>query len=210
MVQHNVGAPMERVAVDVLGPLPETEQQNKYLLIVADYFTKWTEAFPIRDQEATTVADIMVKEIVSHYGVPLVLHSDQGRNFESTVFAEMCRLLGIEKTRTTPLHPQSDGMVERFNRTLEAQLAKFVSENQRDWDHHLQLLMMAYRTSVHDTTGETPAMMMMGRNLRLPIDLFFGRPCDEQPVHKSDYARTLLDRLEKVYNYARQHLPDEK
>jgi hypothetical protein len=163
MAQHNVGSPMERIAVDVLGPLPETEQQNKYLLIVADYFTKWTEAFPIRNQEATTVADVLVKEVVSRFGVPLVLHSDQGRNFESTVFAEMCRLLGIEKTRTTPLHPQSDGMVERFNRTLEAQLSKFVSENQKDWDHHLRLLMMAYRTSVHDTTGETPAMMMMGR-----------------------------------------------
>ena len=142
----------------------ETEQQNKYLLIVADYFTKWTKVFPIRDQEATTVTDIMVKEIVSRYGVPLVLHADQGRNFEYTVIAEMCRLLGIEKIRTTPLHPQSDGMVERFNRILKAQLAKFVSKNQRDWDHHLQLLMMAYRTSVHDTTGETPAMMMIGRN----------------------------------------------
>ena len=97
-------------------------------------------------------------------------------------------------------------MVERFNRTLEAQLAKFVSEHQRDWDRHLQLLMMAYRTSVHDTTGETPAMMMMGRNLRLPVDLFIGRPEEEQPEHKSEYARTLLDRLEKVHNYARQHL----
>ena len=137
-----------------LPPLPETEQQNKYLLIVADYFTKWTEAFPICDQEATTVADIMVKKIVSRYGVPLVLHSDQGRNFESTVFAEMCRLLGIERTRTTPLHPQSDGMIEHFNHTLEALLAKFVSKNQRDWDHHLQLLMMAYCNSVHDTTVE--------------------------------------------------------
>ena len=77
---------MERVAVDVLGHLPESEQENKYLLIVADYFTKWTEAFPIRDQEATTVAEIMVKEVVSRYGVPLVLHSDQGCNFESTTF----------------------------------------------------------------------------------------------------------------------------
>ena len=153
MAQHNVGAPMERVAVDVLGPLPESDQGNKYLLIIADYFTKWTEAFSIHDQEAITVAEILVKEVVSRYGVPLVLHSDQGRNFESNVFAEMCRLLGIQKTRTTALHPQSDDMVERFNRTLEAQLAKFVSEHQRDWDHHLQLLMMAYRTSVHDTTG---------------------------------------------------------
>ena len=89
----------------------------------------------MRDQEATTVAEILVREVVSRFGVPLTLHSDQGRNFESTVFSEMCRLLGVRKTRTTPLHPQSDddGMVERFNRTLEAQLSKFVDRNQRDW-----------------------------------------------------------------------------
>ena len=85
MAQHNVGAPMKRVAMDVLGPLPESEQGNKYLLIVADYLTKWTEAFPISDQGATTVAEILVKEVVSRYGVPQVLHCDQGRNFESTV-----------------------------------------------------------------------------------------------------------------------------
>ena len=112
MGQHNVGAPMERIAVDVLGPLPESEQRNTCM---------WLE--------------MNLKEIVSRYGVPLVLHSDQGRNCESTVFVEMCRLLTIQKTRTTSLHSQSDGMVERFNRTLEAQLAKFVSDHQRDWDH---------------------------------------------------------------------------
>ena len=68
----------------------------------------------------------------------------------------MCRLLGVKKIRTTPLHPQSDGMVERFNRTLEAQLSKFVDECQRDWNKYVPLLLMAYRTAVHDTTGETP------------------------------------------------------
>ena len=97
-------------------------------------------------------------------------------------------------------------MVERFNRSLEAQLSKFASEHQRGWDHHLQLLMMAYRISVHDTTGETPAMIMMGWNLRLPVDLFIGRPDDGHPVLKSDCAQALFNRLGKVYDYARQQL----
>ena len=97
-------------------------------------------------------------------------------------------------------------MVERFNWTLEAQLAKLFSDHQRDWDHHLPLLMMVYRTLVHDPTGETPALMIMGRNLWLPVDLFIGRPEDEQPIHISDYAPTLINRLEKMYDYARQHL----
>ena len=161
---------------------------------------------PIPEQEATTVAEIIVREVVSRFGVPLSLHSDQGRNFESTVFTEMCRLLGIHETRTTSLHPQSDGIIERFNQTLEAQMSKFVSENQKDWDQYVPLLMMVYQTSVHDTTGETPAIMMMGRNLRLPTDLFIGRPEEEQPVQKSEYVRNLYTRLEMVHNCARQHL----
>ena len=76
-----------------------------------------------------TVADVIVKEWVSRFGVPIEMHSDQGRNFESAVFREMCSILNIKKTRTTPLHPQSDGMVERFNRTLEEFLRKSVSDS---------------------------------------------------------------------------------
>ena len=106
MAQYNVASPMERLAVDVMGPLPESG--NKYLLIAMDYFSKWPEAYALPNQEATMVAEVLVKELVCRFGVPLYIHSDQGRNFESAVFNE---------TRTTPLHPQSDGMVERFNRT---------------------------------------------------------------------------------------------
>lgn len=101
MQQYNVGAPMERIALDILGPLPQSATGNKYIVIIADYFTKWPEAFAVPDQEATTVANLLVREFVCRYGVPLEVHSDQGRNFESAVFAEMCTLLGMEKTRTT-------------------------------------------------------------------------------------------------------------
>ena len=125
MKQFIVGAPLERIAVDVLGPLPVSEKGNKYLLIVDDYFTKWVEAYPLENQRADVVAEVLVKEFISRFGVPMQMHSDQGRNFESAVFSGVCNLLGINKTRTTALHPESDGMVERFNRTLENQLAIF-------------------------------------------------------------------------------------
>ena len=93
------------------------------------------------------MARVLVQEFIARFGVPMAIHSDQGRNFESVVFAEMCNLLGVHKTRTTPLHPQSDGMVERFNQTLEAQLSKFVNDHHSDWDECVPLLLMAYRTS---------------------------------------------------------------
>lgn len=109
MKQFNVGAPLERVALDILGPLPTSKRGNKYILIVGDYFTKWMEAYPLGDQKAETVADVFVREFVSRFGVPLQLHTDLGRNFESVVFNDFCSLLGIDKTPSTASHPQSDG-----------------------------------------------------------------------------------------------------
>ena len=99
--------------------------------------------------EGRDCAEIIVAEFVSRFGVLLQIHSDQGCNFESAVFQRMCELLDIDKTRTTALHPQSDGMVVRFNRTLENQSAIFVEKNQEDWDRWIPFVLMAYRSSVH-------------------------------------------------------------
>lgn len=205
--QHISGAPMERLAVDIMGPLPTSEAGNKYLMVVGDYFTKWTEAIPLPNQEAKTVADALVTQVITRFGVPDSLHSDQGRNFESKLFTEVCRILGINKTRTTPYRPQSDGMVERFNRTLEDQLAKYVDEHQKDWDRHVPFLMMAYRTAVHQSTGFTASKLMLGREIRLPMDLMFGRPHDSRPQEPSDvYVENLENNLEDVHQFARVNL----
>ena len=128
---HIVGAgrPMERIAADILGELPVTERGNRYILVVSDYFTKWTENFPIPTIEAETVANTIVKEVITRFGVPSTIHSDQGRQFESQLFAEMCKMLHIKKTRITPYHPQSNGMVERFNKTLVGMLQAYVNEH---------------------------------------------------------------------------------
>ena len=93
---------MERIAIDVLGPLPVSEDGNKYILIAMDYFTKWPEAYPLPNQEAVTVAKVLVEEFISRFGMPIELHSDQGRNFESRVFAELCSLLGIKNENNAP------------------------------------------------------------------------------------------------------------
>ena len=205
MKTYNVGAPLERVALDVMGPLPVSDRGNRYILVIGDYFSKWKEAYAIPDQTAPTVARVVVEEFVARFGVPRQMHSDQGRNFESAVFQEMCHLLDIDKTRTTPLRPQSDGMVERFNQTMEAMLSKFVSDNQTDWDEHLPLLMMAYRSAEHDTTGFSPSELMLGRQVQLPVDILFGRP-DPEPRDTSDYASDLRRRMERVHTFARDNI----
>ena len=129
---YNVGAPLERVALDILGPLPDSDRGNKCILIIGDYFSKWTEAHAIPNQEATTVARVLVEDFVARFGISRQIHSDEGRNFQSKVFQEMYKSLGMDKIRTTPRYPQSDGMVERFNRTIEEMLSKFLAKNQRD------------------------------------------------------------------------------
>lgn len=106
----------------------------------------------------------LVEEFVARYGIPREIHCDQGRDFESALCQEVYRLLGLDKARTLLLIPQSDGMVERFNRTLKAMLSLFVKENQRDWDCHLHLLLMAYRSAVHETTECTPSEIMLAVN----------------------------------------------
>ncbi len=117
--------PLQCVALDILGPLdPRTDSGNKYILVIVDYFTKWLCAVPMVDQRAETCAAAFVAEFVCHFGIPGQLHSDQGRQFESALWDEMCKLLHITKTRTTALHPQGDEQAERSVKTVTAVLAK--------------------------------------------------------------------------------------
>ena len=129
-----IGQPFEMWGMDFVGPLSLSSGGNRYLLVVSDYFTKWAEAIPLPDQKASTTARALVNTVILRFGMPLTIHSDQGRNFESTVIKEVCNLLGITRTRTTPYHPQGDGLVERLNRTLINALSKYVGPDQTDWD----------------------------------------------------------------------------
>ena len=134
MKQYNVGYPLERVSLDLMGPLPRTNvnKNSRYVLLVSCYFTKWLDAIPLATTNAKTIATKLIERFISVLGVPTQLHSDQGSMFESTVFKEVCNLLGIHNTRTTPGRPQSDGMVERACRSVQVMLSAYVSQNQKD------------------------------------------------------------------------------
>ena len=203
--QYVVGAPMEQIAIDILGPLPETSRKDEFILVVSDYFTKWTESYPIPNQETTTVAEKLVSKFICCFGVPRQLHSDQGTNFESKVFAEVCKLLDIEKTRTTSLHPQSDGKVECFNRTLIEMLRGNIKEDQKDWDLQLPACMMAYRIAVHESTGASPSLLMLGREVEVPLDVTSEAPPGAPPF-QTDYTQAVQKRLATAHDLARQHL----
>ena len=203
-----VGSPMQMVAIDILGPLPQTQSGNKYVLVAGDYFTKWMEAYAIPNQEASTIAQKLLNEMFCRFSLPEKLHSDQGRQFESEIIKQLCRLLKIEKSRTTPYHPQSDGFVERFNRTLLNLLSTASGQHQPEWDMNLSKLCLAYNTSVQSTTGYSPFFLMFGREARLPIDICHDQPTSAVPASQQ-YGQYVLNQSEaflKAFEAVRQNV----
>ena len=203
------GYPTQIMAVDLVGPLVESEKGNSYIMVVGDYFSRWMEAFPIPNQEATTVAEKLVEEIFLRFSVPEQLHSDQGRQFESKLITEICQLLNIHKTRTTPHHPQSDGLVERFNRTLLDMLSTCAKDHPFDWEQYIRKVCMAYNSSVQSSTGYTPFYLMFGRQARLPLDVMFETNIQTQSNNTpGEYAIALQKRLRTAYDLVRKQLSD--
>ena len=206
MQTYRVGEPMERVALDISGPWPLSHAGNRYILVVTDHLTRWSEAYPLADQEAKTVAEVFVTQFVARYGTPLMIHTDQGRNFTSKLFQEMCQLLGVKKTQMTAFRPQSNGVVERLNKTIGTMIASYIQENQRCWDEELSLLMMAYRATPHETLGLTPNDLMLGRQVNMPVDVIVRLPQAPEPTDENSYVASLRERLQEAYEQARNSL----
>ena len=167
-----VAGPFDRVGVDVI-QFPRSHQGNRYAVVFVDYLTKWPEVFATADQSALTVAWLLVEHIISRHGVPGELLSDRGPAFTSRLLKEVCKLMGVQKTNTTAYHPQTDGLVERFNRTLTDMLAKTVQRDGKNWDLKLPYVLFAYRSSPQESTQQSPFFLLYGRdpNLPTPADL---------------------------------------
>jgi len=194
----------ERIAMDILDITTVSDRGNRYILVVADYFSKYTEAYPLPNKTARAVADMLVEQWMARFGFPLVLHSDQGREFENKVIHDICRLMCSVKTRTTPYHPQSDGLVERFNRTVISMLAMFVTAEKTNWDDLLPFLMLAYNSSVHASTGHTPFRIVFGEECSLPGNLVHSYLRDHtSPADLGEYAVWVKSALLEVYDTVR-------
>ena len=200
-----VGYPMQMVGVDLLGPFPRSPTGNIYLVVAVDYFTKWAEAYPVPNMEATTVANVLTNEMFFRFSPPEKLHSDQGRQFESRVIKEVCRILQIKKSRTSPYHPQCDGLVERYNRTILNMLATASKDNPSDWERSVRAVCFAYNTSLQPSTGFSPYYLMYGREARLPVDLQFGTSISDT-VSPVPYVKQLQSSLAHAYQLVRNKL----
>ena len=202
------GGPLDRLATDILGPFPETKRNNRYVLVCTDLFTKWVEIFAIPNQDAETTARVILNEVIGRFGCPLSIHSDQGSNYESRLFSELCELMEIRKTRTSVRNPKYNGQPERFNKTLVPMIQSYL-RNQEDWDLNLGCLASAYRASPNETTGVSPNMLMLGKEVRMPAEIVFGSATVVGKDCVSSYGmyvERLKERLQNAHKIARKRL----
>ena len=199
--------PFEKCALDIVGPLTITNNENRYLLTFQDHLTKFSKAMPLPNQEANTVSKAFVTKIVLEYGIPECILTDQGTNFMSEVFKNTCKLLKIKKIQTTAYHPESNGVLERSHRTLAEYLRHFINKDQTDWDEWIPYANYTYNTTPHTATGYTPFELIYGHPPELPTAL--AKP-PKRTYSYDDYALELRERLRATNSIAKDNIRDEK
>ena len=202
---YKTGAPYERISMDVCGPLVLTPRGNQYLLVISDHFTKYTRAFPMKDQTAATVAHILIYEWFAIHGEPMQIHSDQGSNFESKLMQDLCASYGIEKTRTTPFHPQADGQVERFNKTVMNLIYSIIDKKLDTWDLKCIHAVSAYNASVHESTGFTPNRMVFADEIKHSDARILPTPIDNDMSY-AEYVQKQRELKAEAFDAARESI----
>ena len=192
--------PFQILGIDVMD-LPLTEKGNRHV-VIQDLFTKWPFVFPVPDQKATRIARLLAEEVIPWFGVPECLLSDRGANLLSHLVLDLCKMLGITKLNTSSYHPQCDGAVERFNRTLKQALWKHVAQFGRQWDRYLPGILWAYRNTPHSSTGEKPSLLLFGVDCRSPTEAAYLPVSDMFSIEVSDYREELMVSLSSAQNLA--------
>ena len=195
--------PFHTIGADIFGPLPKSERGNKYVLVVIDHFTKWVEAFAIPNQEAETIGDIFVNEIISRHRVPERILTDRGKNFIGKVISWIEHRLDIKQMKTSSLHSQTNALTERFNKTMAEMLTMFVNTNQKDWNVYLPGVLFAYRTVRHSTTEFSPFFLLYRREVREPTQLVELDKVNQERYQVEDYAEMLVQNLQKAMDQVR-------
>ena len=155
--------------MDIFGNLKRTKSWYKYLLVIVDYATKWPEAFPLCNVTTESVMDCLI-ELTTRLGVPKEVLTDKGTNFVSRTMKKFCDLVGIQQIHTSPYHPQTDGIEERFNATMKHLLRKLTQKNTVDWDQCISYLLWVYRGTTLKMTGYSFFELLYGRPMRTPLD----------------------------------------
>ena len=200
--------PFEFVTLDYVH-LDRGKGGYEFALVIIDHFTRFAQIYATKKNDGISAADKLFNEFMLHYGFPKRIHSDQGKEFENKLFKRLQELTGISKSRTTPYHPECDGMSERMNRTLINMLKTLNDKEKSNWPKHLSKLAFAHNVTVNKSTGYSPYYLMFGRSARLPIDEVFGIDLSEGEVkmRKSwkQYAEDWQTSMNQAFDIAKKH-----
>lgn len=202
-----MGEPFEKVIADCVGPLPKSKATNQFLLTMMCASTRFPEIIPLRKITAPVTTKALVK-FFSLFGLPKVVQTDQGTNFKSKVFAQVLKTLGITHVTSSPYHPESQGVLERFHQTMKSMLCKFCHESQKDWDEGVPLVLFATREAVQESLGFSPAELVLGHEVRGPLKVLKEQLVIPETRVKSipEYVTKLKDRLQIACSLTRDAL----
>lgn len=183
--------PFDTVGIDLYGPLPSTQSGYRWVVTAVDHLTRYAETAPVRSGTAIEVADFFLHQIILRHGAPRVLLSDRGRTFLSNVLEELLRVSGTAHKTTSGYHPQTNGLTERFHRTLSDMISMYINPDHRNWDQILPFVTFAYNTAVQRTTGYSPFFLIFGRSPSYTFDsTFFSAPVSSgAPPHEQYISR---------------------
>ncbi|CAJ0589222.1 unnamed protein product [Cylicocyclus nassatus] len=190
--------PWQRVHSDVIGPLPLTLEGNKFIIVFVDAFSKYIIAEPIPDQKADTSADVFINRCVARFGTPELLVTDQGSNYMSETFKEALKVLNIVHKTSTPYHHESNGQVERANRTIQELISMATKDHPDRWDNVIHMITYAYNTSKNSTTKYSPYTVIHGCEPNNPFRAALQLPA-RKFVDENDYASQLTMILKNVW-----------
>lgn len=199
--------PFERIALDIVGPLPLTENGNRFILTLQDDLTKYSLGFPCKNHEARTIADKLVNHFICKFGIPMQILTDQGKDFTSTLLKEVARLFRIKQIQTSAYRPQSNGALERSHATLADYLKHYILTKQTDWDEWIHIAMFSYNTSVHAATKYTPHELVFGNKPELPSSIARN---PEFKYSYDSYIAQLKLKLNKCHQIARENVIKSK
>lgn len=200
--------PFEKIFMDIVGPInPPSHNGNSYILTMQDDLSKFSVAVPLNDQESSTISKAFVIYFVCCYGLPSIIVTDQGRNFISNLFKQVCKLLKIEKLNCTAYHPQSNGALERSHRTLGDYLRSYTEKDPQNWDEFVPFAMFAYNSTPHSSTNYMPFELLYGTIPNIPNSIKSG----PDPLYNfDDYSCELKYRLQTAWKIAKDKLIDKK
>jgi hypothetical protein len=195
----------QEFVMDLLGPLPKTRKQNEHILVIAEPMTKWMTAVPLKKATGAKIGEAVKREIIDRYGCPRRIRTDRGSNIMKWASDACKKYLGVQHIVSTAYHPESQGLVERFNRTLQEMLRMYVADDQKDWDEYLPQVVMAYNTAKQESSKYTPFELMYGQLPRLPIETLL--PDEDIPTeYVEEDAKKQYEQMYALQSIAKKNI----